>query len=265
MSGEPRFKPVTSLQAADFEDEQTASVHEGLLSRAENVSIVGEKIAALEAEKRSLEERNKHLETELATSDEQLVKEVKEKKVLARANFNLKTNADYLRVEVSELKVNATILKNENARDNYELETARELIADQTAELNKLRLLVDTPSESLAREVSSPYSALLAMAECMSGLGERDDESFDPEPSFQTRVHNLVTKCLERSGLSIREVGKRQMEVFGFLNPVFLDAVRLNGRDRGISTDARVTYELKKEGFEAKRRRVGNDNGKPSF
>jgi hypothetical protein len=118
-------------------------------------------------------------------------------------------------------------------------------------------------TETQAIGNTSHYKALLAMAECMSLMGEREEEELDsenPKPTFQDHVHLLVRKSLEGSGLGFREVGRRQMEVFGLLNHVYVTAA--SKRERVPVLGTWLTGAMVKE---PKRRRVANESGRPAW
>ena len=128
-----------------------------------------------------------------------------------------------------------------------------------TDQRNMLQRQLDARQE-VSPAGPSHYEVLLSMATCMNRMGKEVDESgsilreFEPRQTFQDHVHQLVKKCLDGSGLGVRDVGERQVRVFGLLNPVYSAASQ---RNEHVEFATRVSAEMVKTAKRKKRDEFG--------
>ena len=236
-------KLTTGLQAGDKQDEHTADALEGLLLQAERCATVDERITELEAENSTLAAKLAQVEKEYA-----VLKKKSDREILNLKNSHLS--------DVEKLKWEAR-------KDKEAAEQELEDLRVTNYGLNQTLMRYET--ETQANVGTTPYLSLLNMAQCMSMMGEREEEldSDNPRPTFQDYVNRLVRKCLEGSGLGLHEVGQRQTRVFGLLNRVYMTAATRRERDCEMVVTTRIANGMARE--TTKRRQVGNENGRPAF
>lgn len=199
-------------------------------------------------ENSELKTENSNLASKLAETEKQF------------AAFKVRSNKDIFCLKCS--------LQSKEMQLKWEARKEKEVVEKELLEMTKAykeleQTLKRHETETQAAESTSHYKILLEMAECMSLIGEREEEELDsdhPTPTFQDHVHLLVRKCLEGSRLGVREVGRCQMEVFGLLNHVYVTAA--SKREKIHVLVSTLTGAAAKV---PKRRRISNENGRPAW
>jgi hypothetical protein len=224
-------------------------------------------------------ERERVLAQKMVEMQAKITKHEEDNKTLRKDNFDKTNKLRELQANLDQSNTthreDISISQQRESRLNAEhAETARKLeqriLQLQTADVKELtqRLKTTTADKNAlqlrindqldASPESTRYETLLAMAMCMNKMGKEEKDTgsllrqFEPKPSFQDHVNKVVKRCLEGSGLNVREVGERQTEVFRLLNTVYVA-----GAQRGEHVDFVTTTKgkmVKSAGGEKKRR-----------